>query len=362
MHKHSDVIIIGGGVVGCAAAYYLAKRGVYATVLDAKEIGSGASSANVGGVRQTCRGPVERPLGLLATETIWPHLEEELDFDLEYKRSGRLIVFNDEYNEKIAQDMTAQDAEAGLDMRMVYGHDLRAINPYVAPGVYGAAYCVNDGHANPMRTTLAFYIRAQQMGAKFYRGQKVLSLKMSKGKLSQVITETDVFETERVILAAGFASREIMRSVGIDIPMLSSWAQLAVTEPLPPMFDMYFCVSNGCFQCQQHKNGQIVFGADGTYDMYDATYARAEVHDFSGPYFSRCIQEFLTGFEKVKVLRSWSGMLDMSWDAAFTISPVEEVPGLVVACGFTGHGFGISPATGYVLSQLAIGEKTRGSH
>ena len=88
--READVIIIGGGIMGCATAYRLAKQGVDVLVLEKKEIGNGGSCRNAGGVRQSARDPKELPLAMYAVANIWPHLSEELGVDVEYHQGGNL--------------------------------------------------------------------------------------------------------------------------------------------------------------------------------------------------------------------------------------------------------------------------------
>ena len=99
-----------------------------------------------------------------------------------------------------------------------------------------------------------------------------------------------------------------------------------------------------------------MIGGDSNYEIYDATYPREVTFSFSAPRIARFFLEYMPTLKGVKVIRSWSGQLDMCWDGSPVISPVEEVEGLYVGCAFTGHGFGIGPAAGYVLAQMAVGE------
>lgn len=122
------------------------------------------------------------------------------------------------------------------------------------------------------------------------------------------------------------------------------------------MTDKFISAADGCFYAQQQRNGTWVIGGDSNYEIYDATYPREVTFSFSAPRIARFFLEYMPTLKGVKVIRSWSGQLDMCWDGSPVISPVEEVEGLYVGCAFTGHGFGIGPAAGYVLAQMAVGE------
>ena len=342
MNKTSDVIVIGAGVVGCSAAYYLAKRGCKVTVLERREVACGASGRNGSGARQSGRDNRELPLAMFGVKNLWPTLGEELGEDIEYR--------------EVLEEMVRKNTSLGLDVRMVYGEDVRELIPDVAPDVRFATYCPTDGHANPMRTTLALYKRARELGARFVTQIKVLRLEKAAGRIRRVYTDDGVYEADSVILCAGFGSRKIMRTVGLDVPVLPQLTEAFVTEPIPMVTDKFISAANGCFYAQQQRNGTWVIGGDSSYEIYDATYPNEVTFSFSAPRIARFFLEYMPTLKGVKVIRSWSGQLDMCWDGCPVISPVEEVPGLYLGCAFTGHGFGIGPAAGYVLAQMAVGE------
>lgn len=356
MNKASDVIVIGAGVVGCAAAYYLAKRGVKVTVLERREVACGASGRNGSGARQSGRDNRELPLAMFGVKHIWPTLGEELGEDIEYIQNGNMRLGKTEKDREALEELVRQNSSLGLDVRMVYGQDIRELIPDVSPEVQYATYCPTDGHANPMRTTLALYKRARELGAQFITNIKVLKLEKVAGRIRRVHTDDGIYEADSVILCAGFGSRKIMRTVGLDVPMLPQLTEAFVTEPIPAVTDKFISAADGCFYAQQQRNGTWVIGGDSNYEIYDATYPREVTFSFSAPRIARFFLEYMPTLKGVKVIRSWSGQLDMCWDGYPVISPVEEVEGLYVGCAFTGHGFGIGPAAGYVLAQMAVGE------
>jgi sarcosine oxidase subunit beta len=278
--------------------------------------------------------------------------------DVEYIQNGNMRLGKTEEHEKILRKLVTENRAGGLDLKLIYGKDIRELNPYVADDVTVSTWCPTDGHANPMRTTLAFYKRARQLGAQFIIGEPVRALEKHQGKIRRVITETNIYEGEKVLLCAGFPSRKIMRTLGLDIPMLQQYTEAFVTEPVLKMVSPFICCTLGTFYAQQQENGTWVIGGDSDYEIYDAEYDRCVTFSFSAPRIARFFLDYIPALRQTKVIRSWSGMLDMSWDGVATISPVEEVPGLFLACGFTGHGFGIGPASGMVLSQMIMGEKT----
>ena len=128
----------------------------------------------------------------------------------------------------VARELGVSPAEleparnVGLDVRMIDGDEVRAINPYLSDEVICASWCPTDGHANPLTTTLGYYKMARRLGVTFITGEPVTELRVIKGKIRQVITPNHVYEGENVLVAAGLDSREILTTVGIDIPMTNS--------------------------------------------------------------------------------------------------------------------------------------------
>lgn len=363
MNNTADVIIVGGGVVGCATAYYLAKRGISnVIVLEAtKSIGHGGSCRNGGGVRQSGRDVRELPYAMYGIKNLWPTLSEELGVDVEYTQKGNLRLGKTPEHLKKLQTLASNAQSVGLDVRMVDAKEVQEICPYLSKDIIGASWCPTDGHANPLTTTLGYYKRALEMGVRFFTDAQVKELKKVQGKVRKVIlTDDTVFEGETVILAAGYESRYIARTVGIDVPMTRLIDECLVTEKQPPMFDIMLGTAGADFYGHQSKHGSFVFGSDCGYesvtDMEDPSALTTNSMTLSAS--CRAIMDYVPALKDAKIVRSWCGWLDDSFDGVPFISKVDEAPGLILACGFTGHGFGTAPAVGLMLSQMVEGEDT----
>ena len=363
MNNTADVIIIGGGVVGCAAAYYLAKAGhSNVIVLEAtKSIGHGGSSRNGGGVRQSGRDVRELPYAMYGIKHLWPTLSEELGVDVEYTQKGNLRLGKTEAHLKKLKTLADNAQSVGLDVRMVDAKEVQEICPYLSKDIIGASWCPTDGHANPLMTTLGYYKRALEMGVRFYTDAPVTKLRKIRGKVRQVvIKDGTVLEAEQVILAAGYESRYIARTIGVDIPMTRLIDECLVTEMQPKMFDIMLGTAGADFYGHQSHHGSFVFGSDSGYeevtDMDDPS--KLVTNSLTLSASCRAIMDYVPALKDAKVVRSWCGWLDDAFDGVPFISKVEEAPGLILACGFTGHGFGTAPAVGLMLSQMVAGEET----
>ena len=362
MKVTADVIIVGGGVVGCAAAYYLAKKGVKdVIVLEASEsIGHGGSSRNGGGVRQSGRDVRELPYAIYAVQNMWPTLSEELGMDVEYYQKGNLRLGKTEAHLKKLNALAANANKAGVTVHMVDGKEVKELCPYLSDEIIGASWCPTDGHANPLLTTLAYYRRALDMGVRFFTKAEVKELKKVKGKLRKVVLASgEVFEAETVIVAAGYESRYIARTVGVDVPMTRYFEEALVTEMQPHMFDIMLGTADADFYGHQAKHGSFVFGSEsGLEEAIDMAPSNLQTSALTLSAGCRAIMGYIPLLKDAKIVRTWGGWLDMCYDGVPVIDEIEEVPGLILACGFTGHGFGTAPSVGLMLAQMALGEET----
>ena len=370
MSNVADVVIIGGGVNGCAAAYYLAKSGIKSViVLEAtNSIGHGGSSRNGGGVRQSGRDVRELPYAMYGIQNTVA--------DIVRRTRSRYRVYPERKSQNGknsgAYEKTGSSCKlrksVGLDVRMVDQKEVKEICPYLSDDVIGASWCPTDGHANPLTTTLGYYKRALELGVKFYTEAPVKSLQKIKGKVRKVIlNDGTVFEGETIILVAGYESRAIARTVGVDVPMTRLIDECLVTEMQPHMIDVMFGCASADFYGHQTKHGSFVFGSDSGWETVDemidpstniADPSRMITNSMTLSASCRAIQGYIPALRDAKIVRSWCGWLDEAFDGVPFLSPVEEAPGLILACGFTGHGFGTAPAVGLMLSQMVRGEKT----
>ena len=353
MSNCAEVIIIGGGVIGCATAYYLAKEGTSVIVMEGSDhIGNGGSSRNGGGVRQSGRDPRELPLAMYGIRTLWPHLSEELETDCEYHQDGNLRLGKTEKHREILEGLADRARACGLDVRMIDGDEVRRINPHLSHEVTVASWCPTDGHANPLTTTLGFYKMARRLGARFITGEPVTELRTVKGKIRKVITPNNVYEGEQVLVAAGLHSREILGTVGIDVPMDGSLLEALVTEAEAPMFDQMLGTADADFYGHQTKHGSFVFGGSSGLEPFYKDNGTPVTSSRTAPCICRGIMKYFPELADAKIVRTWAGWSDRSADGVPVLGAVDEIPGLYAACAFTGHGFGISPAVGDQLAKL----------
>ena len=354
--RTADVIIIGGGIVGCATAYRLAKRGVDVLVLEKKEIGNGGSCRNAGGVRQSARDPKELQLAMYAVANIWPQLSDELGVDVEYHQGGNLRLGLTEKDITALTNHCAKSTRVGLDVKMITGDEARELCPYMSKNVIAASWCPTDGHANPLKTTLGFYRKALEYGVTFVTGVKVQKLEKVKGRVRKVVTDDGVYEGNQILLCAGYESRAIANTVGIDAPVERQFNEVLVTEMQPKMFDIMIGVAGGEFYGHQSEHGSFVLGGNSGMQAFTSNNNGENfvTNSLTAPCISRGIMKYFPVLEDAKVVRTWSGWYDQCIDVLPILDSPDETPGLTLAFGFSGHGFGIAPAVSIALSELML--------
>ncbi|WKY48337.1 FAD-binding oxidoreductase [Eubacteriaceae bacterium ES3] len=355
----ADVIIIGSGVIGNAAAYHLAKAGKSVIVLEKDDnIGDGGSTRNGGGVRQSGRHPAELPLAMFGVKNLWPNLSEDLGVDVEYYQEGNLRLGKTDKHLDILNGLTDRAKTLGLEVEMIDGEQARDINPYLSDEVIGASWCPTDGHANPLLVTMAYYKKARELGAQFVTGEEVLEIRKVRGSARKVVTQTNTYEADKIILAAGLGSRKIANTIGLDVPMNPVLLEVLVTEAQPEMFYQMLGTAEADFYGHQSTHGSFVFGGTSGLDAYQEYDPEQATQSATAPCICRGILKYFPEMKEFKIIRTWAGTIDDCVDHIPVISHVEEVPGLILACGFSGHGFGISPTVGLLLSEMAMDQET----
>lgn len=352
MPNTADVVIVGGGVMGCAIAYNLAREGLKPVVVEKSDIGGEASGSNGGGVRQSARNLKEMPL---AKESIrmYGHLHEELGMDVEYVREGNLrLCTNGEELEAMRMSVENQKA-AGLELELLDRQQVLEINPYASEKVIGASYCHTDGHVNPLLVTYGFFKKAKNLGTQFYTHEEVMDIRLQKGKVTAVITNKQVFETDLVVNAAGVAGRKVANMVGLDLPMKPVFSEALITEPYPPLFKQMVGHAKGLFYGRQTVHGSFFWGGFVGTEEFIHREGKPLFH-FIGPAISRMVIDYFPILKDLHVIRTWSGLIAQMSDAIPVLGLTKEVPGFVFATGFSGHGFGLAPVIGHLISELIM--------
>ncbi len=360
MSTSYDAVVIGAGVNGCAIGYNLAKRGLKVLILDKGDVCGQASGQNGGGVRQSARDPRELPLAMYSV-SLFEGLADELGYDVEYVQGGNLrLCVTAEHETAMRDAVEKQRAEFGLPVEYLDHDAVREVNPHVADIVRGASYCPTDGHANPMLTTYAFLRKALALGAELRVQETVRSIRRSKGRVAAVVTNKGTYGAGLVVNVAGIGGRRVANMVGLDFPMTPVFTEALVTEAREPLFPQMIGTAASDFYGHQTEHGSFVWGGFIGYDafLYDdrGVAERRPNYPEIASAICRTVLRYFPLLHDVHVTRVWSGLIAQVADKVPVLGAVAETPGYISATGFSGHGFGIAPAIGRVISQVALGE------
>ena len=348
----ADAVIIGGGVMGCAIAYNLAKEGLKPVVIEKSDIGGEASGSNGGGVRQSARNLKEMPLAMESIQ-LYGRLHEELGMDVEYVRQGNLRLCTSDEELDTMQKAVENQKAVGLELEMLDRKQVLEINPHVGEKVIGASFCPTDGHVNPFLVTYAFYKNAKRLGSRFHTHEEAGEIRLQKGKVTAVVTDKNIFETDLVVDAAGVAGRKVANMVGLDFPMRPVYSEALITEPYPPLFKQMIGHAKGLFYGRQTVHGPFFWGGFVGTEQFIHREGKPLFH-FIGPAISNMVIDFFPVLKQVNVIRMWSGLIAQMSDAIPVLGFVQEVPGFIFATGFSGHGFGLAPVIGRLISELIM--------
>ncbi|MFN2520778.1 MAG: NAD(P)/FAD-dependent oxidoreductase, partial [Candidatus Limnocylindria bacterium] len=246
-----DVVIIGGGISGAAAAYELARAGASVTLLEKGALASMASGWTLAGVRQSGRHPAELPLATAAVRR-WEGLADELGSDVGYRQEGNLRLARTPDEVPIIADLVREQRAQGLDVAFLDGNAaVRDIAPALAETILAASYCPSDGHADPVATVRAFAAAAARHGAVLRTDTRVAGLDPTGGRVRGVRIGDAAIAADAVLIAAGVHSDELCALVDLELPIAVRLTGVLQTVPMPPLLRQVLGVANADFAGRQ---------------------------------------------------------------------------------------------------------------
>ena len=356
MIKRADIVIIGGGIIGCSIAYNLAKMGGKNIVLFEKNsLASGATGRCGAGIRQQFGAEMNC---ILARESIkiFENLSQELDYDIELNQNGYLVLAYTEREVNQFKKNVALEQSLDIDVRFITVKEAKEIVPPLnTEGLLAATFCPTDGHANPFNTNFAYGEAAQRLGVKIYTFTEIKEIETENNKIVAVKTEKEKILTPIVVNAAGGYSGTIGKMVGVDLPVYSQRHQILITEPVDPLFKPMLMSFSRNFYCQQTPHGSIIMGC-GNPD-------EPKGDDIGSSWqFAREMAQKMTTvvplLKEVSMVRQWAGLYNVSPDAQPILGRHPQVGGFYVAIGFSGHGFMLAPVTSKLMAELILTGRT----
>ena len=350
----ADVIIVGGGFMGAASAFFLRKRGMSVILLERGLIGQQASGVNFGNVRRQGRAIEQLPLANRSRE-IWLKLKELIGEDVELMLSGHLrLGYRPEHAERM--EKYAQDAQPyGLGLQMMSAKAVRERFPYLGPEVIAGCYAPYDGHANPRLAAPAFGRAAVREGAQVFENTEIVNVEKEGEDFRVTAADGRIFRAPVALITAGAWGDRISASFGEPMPMKPKGPQMAVTEPVPyaiaPSIGVATEIPEEIVYFRQVARGNIVIGGGG-HEQVDMENRRAYVHPHRTMMTLAQLPRVIPAFNRLNIIRVWSGIEGYMEDSRPVMGPSARVPGLYYAFGFSGHGFQLGPGVGDVMAEL----------
>ena len=358
MIKSADVVVIGGGVIGCSTAYNLAKLGAgKVVVLEKDYLASGATGRCGAGMRMQWGSETNC---LLSRESVrmLSNLAERLDVDvdIEFVQNGYLLLaYNDKTEEQFKKNLILQKS-LGISSRWVTPEESLELVPILnTQGLLGATYCAEDGHCNPFNVTEAYAQAARKLQVEIYTHTEVQGIVTKNGIISGVRTNKGVIQTDTVVNAAGGYAKMVGRMAGVELPIFPERHEILVTEPIEPtMGPMVMSFFHNLY-CQQSPHGSFIMGIGhpGEPEGYDIRSSWQFLQDMA-----ERVVEILPPLAGLNVIRQWAGLYDMCPDRTPILGNSPSLSRFYTAAGFSGHGFMISPITGQLMAEMILGKPT----
>ena len=397
----TGIVVIGGGIIGASAAWHLARRGLAVVLCEKAYIACEQSSRNWGWCRQAGRDPREMPL-IIESLRQWRELDGLLGSSTGFRSCGVMYVAESQSDEAHFAQWLAMAQPYDIGARLVHGAELQALMPGASRAFRTALHVPGDGCAEPQRAAPAIARAAQAAGATVLAPCAVRGLELAAGRVCGVVTERGRIACEAVILAGGAWTSLFCANLGLELPQLKVLASVLRTAPVAGP-DVCTWMSDLGYRRRQDGGYTIARGSGHVIPLvpdslrflrpfwptvrrelptlkprlnalswFELTRARRWALDAQTPFERlrvldpppdaalnadawQAMKRLYPAFREVAIVQQWAGYIDVTPDVIPYIGPVASLPGLTVATGFSGHGFGIGPGAGRLAAELATG-------
>lgn len=343
--RHVSVVVIGAGVTGLSAAWWLARSGVDVVVLDKGVVGWEASGRNGGGASH-----YQSPL-FAEEQRLWPQMDDLLGYPTEYRRE-RIIIQRDpvllDHYRAVGRMCTAMGYRVD-DLDSVQAQEMVPLTDHTC---LGGIHLRFGGHANPQRTVQAYAWALQDLGGQILQHCSALLIETRGGRVSAVVTPRGTIECDALVVAAGPQAEALLAPIGIRFPLAAARAEMIVTEPAPLMA-IGGVDGNGLYG-RQTLRGNLAFGG-GPHEWL-ATDPAGPCARPTSPLvrnLARRVAELFPRAAGLGVIRSWAGIVENTPDGRPILDRPAD-PGNVTVATMSGVGFGLSPASGHAIRDLVL--------
>jgi len=347
-----DVIVLGGGLMGSSAAFFLARRGIKTRLIEHSHIGAGATVASFGNIRRTGRYLPQLPLAHRSLG-LWNQSQKLLGRDIEFRATGHLRLI---FDEDSLHDMRrfANDAKPwGFEIEEIGKAEIANRFPGLGPSAIAASFSPNDGSANPRLSAPAFADAAARNGVGIVSQANVCSV-THNGKCFSVVTAKGTFESSVLLNCTGAWGTKIAETFNEPVTLTIRGPQMGVTEPFPhkihPVVGMWSRESGAYLR--QVERGNIVFGGGVPQLDVDPAIGYAKIDPARLPQQLSKVVKLVPAIKNLTIIRQWSGCEGYVADGLPIMGPSSTTDGLFHAFGFCGHGFQLGPGVGDAMSEL----------
>jgi glycine/D-amino acid oxidase-like deaminating enzyme len=399
----SDVVIVGGGIIGVSAALFLAKKGVSVTLCEKGRIAGEQSSRNWGWCRTMGRAPAELPLSIESLR-IWRNLSRDVGAEIGFRQCGIAYVYDTQRDVDASEAWLESARSYQLGARRLNEAEIDTLLPGSARKWRSALFTASDGRAEPALAAPAIAAAAASAGANILTQCAVRGLETSAGRVSAVITERGRIDCQSVVLAGGAWSRLFCGNLGVDFPQLKILGSVMRTAPLEGAPETSVGASNFSFRRRLDGGFTIARRAGNVSEITPDSFRlffdflpslRTQWRELRLRVGRRFLEEWniprrwsldtpspfeavrvldpaptqallaeghanlsaaFPVFKQAKIVERWAGLIDVTPDAVPVISPVKALPGFFLASGFSGHGFGVGPGAGRLIADLVTGD------
>lgn len=348
----ADVVIIGGGAVGLSTAYHLAALGVRDVVLLEKgTLGEGSTGRCAGGARVDFSTAVNIEFSLLAFAKL-EAFAEELGVDPHFRRVGYLMLATSDLAlTQLVRNRRLYE-QYGIEVDFLDPDEVRRRWPYITTeDVRGATFCARDGYLGPHEVVQGYAAGARRLGVRIVQNTPAIALRVEHGRVQGVQTPQGTIATPTVLNAAGPYAAVVGHMAGVEIPVKPLRRQVFVSGPVPALPDEIPQIIDLAYGTTYRREGEgfMLYGPQDT----DPSFNTAVDWDAT-VWASERAAHRVPALAGASIVRGWAGLYEISPDNHAIIGPVPGVAGLVLANGFSGHGFMHSPAAGQVVAEYIV--------
>lgn len=348
----ADVIVIGGGIIGCATGYYLTKKGLKVYLFEKDYLTAGSTGRCIGGIRQQYSTKLSIKVAMESVKK-FKVMKEELGVDVEFEQDGYLFLAHSEEKVRTYKELIQLQRSMGLDVEYVDVSTIEEIVPGInTEGLLGGAYCPSDGQANPFLVVDGYAKKIKEKG-KILTYCEVKRINTQGDRIVSITTIKDeTYYAPIVVNATGPFIREFSKHLGLEIPVFPERHESLITEPIEvffrPMIVDYR--PDGCYFHQKANQGSII-GCYTPIPNVPGADVRSSF-DFIKE-MGRRLARLIPKLADVKIIRQWAGSYEMTPDGN-PIVDKTDIEGLWVIGGFCGHGFMLGPEIGYIAAESII--------